>query len=160
MDSQIRPLAERKDRRMGTKAWLVRCGLTVTFAGATLVLGACTRPGAGGTETPTTQPTVRASATAARTVTRTASPIAPSVAPSTAPSAAPVAPSAAPVAPSAAPSAAPSGTGSQKYVVQSGDTLSGIADQFGITIQQLIDANQLQNPDLLLPGQELTIPGQ
>lgn len=145
---------------MGAKAWLVRCGLTATFAGATLVLGACTRPGAGGTETPTLQPTVRASATAARTATRTAPPLAPSVAPSAAPVAPSAAPSAAPVAPSAAPSAAPSGTRGQKYVVQPGDTLSGIADQFGITIQQLIDANQLQNPDLLLPGQELIIPGR
>jgi LysM repeat protein len=43
-------------------------------------------------------------------------------------------------------------------VVQDGDTLSGIAEQFNVTIQQIIDANSLQNPDLLLPGQELVIP--
>lgn len=142
---------------MATRAWLVRCGGAVVFAGATLLLGACTRPGSGGTETPTAPPpTARASVTVARTVTR----VAPSIAPSAiAPSVPSAAPSAAPVVPSPAPSAAPAPSG-QKYVVQSGDTLSGIADQFGVTIQQLIDANSLQNPDLLLPGQELIIPGR
>ncbi|HEY8598409.1 MAG TPA: LysM peptidoglycan-binding domain-containing protein [Thermomicrobiales bacterium] len=138
---------------MGAKHWLVRCGFTASVAGAALLLGACTRPGAGGTETPTVGATARASVTIARTATRTASPIAPSAAPST--SAAPVA--TATIAPPPATATVPAG-GGKKYVVQSGDTLSGIAEQFGVTIQQIIDANSLQNPDLLLPGQELIIP--
>jgi LysM repeat protein len=44
-------------------------------------------------------------------------------------------------------------------VVEPGDTLSAIAEKFGVTTQQLIDANRLSNPDLLNVGQELTIPG-
>jgi LysM repeat protein len=64
------------------------------------------------------------------------------------------------VAAPAATATAPAAAGGQKYVVQSGDTLSGIADQFGVTVQQIIDANSLQNPDLLLPGQELIIPAR
>ena len=139
---------------MGAKHWLMRCGRTASIAGAALLLGACTRPGAGGTETPTVGATARASVTIARTATRISSPIAPSVAPST--SAAPIA--TATIAPPAATATAPAAAGGKKYVVQSGDTLSGIAEQFGVTIQRIIDANSLQNPDLLLPGQELIIP--
>ncbi len=135
---------------MGAKHWLVRCGFTASVAGAALLLGACTRPGAAGTETPTVAATARASVTVARTVTRTFSPIAPSA------SVAPVA--TATVAAPAATATVPAAAGGKKYVVQSGDTLSGIAEQFKVTIQQIIDANSLQNPDLLLPGQELVIP--
>lgn len=138
---------------MGAKHWLVRCGFTASIAGAVLLLGACTRPGAGGTETPPVGATPRASVTISRTATRSASPIVQSTAPSG--SAAPVATAtlAAPVATATKPAAS-----GKKYVVQSGDTLSGIAEEFGVTIQQIIDANSLQNPDLLLPGQELVIP--
>lgn len=46
------------------------------------------------------------------------------------------------------------------YVVQSGDTLSRIAGRFGITLQQLIDANKetIPNPDVLHVGDVLIIP--
>ena len=46
------------------------------------------------------------------------------------------------------------------YVVQPGDTLSGIAAQFfGVTLDALEAANpQLTNPDLILPGQVIRIP--
>ena len=141
---------------MGAKHWLVRCGLTASFAGATLLLGACTRPGAAGPETATVPPSVRASVGPTRTTTRTVAPSVATVAPSTAPTPPVTATVAAPAATATAPAAA----GGQKYVVQSGDTLSGIADQFGVTVQQIIDANSLQNPDLLLPGQELIIPAR
>lgn len=139
---------------MGAKHWLVRCGFTASVAGTALLLGACTRPGAAGTETSTVAATARASVTVARTATRTSSPIAPSVAPSA--SVAPVA--TATVAAPAATATVPAAAGGKKYVVQDGDTLSGIAEQFNVTIKQIIDANSLQNPDLLLPGQELVIP--
>ncbi len=102
---------------MGAKHWLMRCGRTASIAGAVLLLGACTRPGAGGTETPTVGATARASVTIARTATRISSPIAPSVAPST--SAAPIA--TATIAPPAATATAPAAAGGKKYVVQSGD---------------------------------------
>jgi murein DD-endopeptidase MepM/ murein hydrolase activator NlpD len=45
------------------------------------------------------------------------------------------------------------------YVVQQGDTLSVIALRFGTTVQALIDANSLQNPNALEIGSTLKIPG-
>jgi murein DD-endopeptidase MepM/ murein hydrolase activator NlpD len=45
------------------------------------------------------------------------------------------------------------------YVVQQGDSLFSIAIQFGVTVEDLIRANTLANPDLLSPGMELVIPG-
>ncbi|MCA9908573.1 MAG: LysM peptidoglycan-binding domain-containing protein [Anaerolineae bacterium] len=44
------------------------------------------------------------------------------------------------------------------YVVQSGDTLFTIAQQFGITVQDIVNANTLTNPDRLDIGQTLIIP--
>jgi LasA protease len=46
----------------------------------------------------------------------------------------------------------------QSYVVQAGDTLSSIAARFDCTVQDLIQTNQLANPNLLSVGQELGIP--
>ncbi len=45
-----------------------------------------------------------------------------------------------------------------RYTVQDGDTLSGIADQFGVTWDALIQANNLQSQDAIYVGQELVIP--
>lgn len=42
--------------------------------------------------------------------------------------------------------------------VASGDTLFGIAQRYGVTVQQIIQANNLTNPDRLSVGQELIIP--
>ena len=143
---------------MGPRQWLMRSCLVASIAGSAAFLGACTRPGgAAATETPTATASVRVSPSPPRTTaTRVASP--PAGGPSAAPSVAPTQAAAPSVAPTAAPSA-PTAAG-RKYVVQAGDTLSGIAEQFGVTVQQLIDANKLTNPDLLIPGQELTIPAQ
>lgn len=44
------------------------------------------------------------------------------------------------------------------YKVQKGDTLSSIAKKYNITVQQLINANSIQNPNLIYIGQILTIP--
>lgn len=49
--------------------------------------------------------------------------------------------------------------GGKYYTVKSGDTMFLIAEQFGICLQQLIEANpQIKNPDLIFPGQVLCIP--
>ena len=45
------------------------------------------------------------------------------------------------------------------YTVQAGDTLSAIAVRFGVTIDDLMAANQIINPDSIFEGQELRIPG-
>ena len=46
----------------------------------------------------------------------------------------------------------------QVYIVQPGDTLSKIAERFGVTIDALIKTNMIVNPDALQVNQELTIP--
>jgi rare lipoprotein A len=45
------------------------------------------------------------------------------------------------------------------YTVQSGDTLSGIAAEQGVSVSGLAAANGIENPSLIFPGQELSIPG-
>lgn len=49
-------------------------------------------------------------------------------------------------------------TGSQVYVVQRGDTLFTIAQRFGVSIADIVAANELLDPDRLDVGQELFIP--
>jgi spore coat assembly protein SafA len=45
------------------------------------------------------------------------------------------------------------------YVVRPGDTLSGIAERFGVSLGALEAANpQITNPDLINPGQVIKIP--
>lgn len=45
------------------------------------------------------------------------------------------------------------------YTVQPGDTLSGIAAAYNTTYQHLADINGIANPNLIYPGQVLTISG-
>lgn len=45
------------------------------------------------------------------------------------------------------------------YTVVAGDTLSAIAKRFGVTVRQLIEANEIANPNLIRVGQQLVIPG-
>ena len=49
-------------------------------------------------------------------------------------------------------------TQAETYLVQAGDSLEGIANRFSITVQMLITANQITNPDLLEAGESLLIP--
>jgi LysM repeat protein len=44
------------------------------------------------------------------------------------------------------------------YVVNSGDTLMGIATRFSTTIRAIMEANVICNPNLVFPGQPLIIP--
>ena len=56
-----------------------------------------------------------------------------------------------------------SGAGSallQQYTVVSGDTLTGIAQRYGVTIESIIEANGLTNPNNLSVGQVLLIPAR
>ena len=46
------------------------------------------------------------------------------------------------------------------YIVQSGDTLSGIAGKFGTSWQTLAAINGLGNPNVIMPGQVLKVSGQ
>lgn len=46
------------------------------------------------------------------------------------------------------------------HTVASGETLGAIARRYGVSIQALIDANNLTNPDRLAIGQQLIIPSQ
>ena len=48
-------------------------------------------------------------------------------------------------------------SGAQYYVVQSGDTLSGIAAQYGTTYQRIAELNGIENPNLIYPGQRLRV---
>ncbi len=52
----------------------------------------------------------------------------------------------------------PSPTVAALYTVQSGDTLSALAERFNTTVEELIAANGLTDPDALQAGQTLIIP--
>jgi murein DD-endopeptidase MepM/ murein hydrolase activator NlpD len=54
--------------------------------------------------------------------------------------------------------AAPTGTATTIYIVQPGDTLAAIARRFGTTISVLVQLNNLTNPNLIRPGQQLLVP--
>lgn len=65
----------------------------------------------------------------------------------------PVAPTASRAVPTVMPTAAP-----LLYIVQPGDTLSGIAQAFGVSLQDLLAVNDIADPNLLHIGQVLVIP--
>jgi N-acetylmuramoyl-L-alanine amidase len=45
------------------------------------------------------------------------------------------------------------------YVVRPGDTLSGVASRFGVSVSALSKANGIADPDKVYAGQKLTVPG-
>ena len=49
---------------------------------------------------------------------------------------------------------------SSTYTVQSGDTLSKIGSNYGVSWQKIFEANRdkIDDPDKIFPGQELSIP--
>lgn len=114
--------------------------------------------GVPGTEVPTVvlPPTELPAATPAPTVTPvpSATPVPTTAPPTTIPPTA--------IPPTAVPSTAvpPPPPAPRTYTVQPGDTLRGIAEQFNVGVQALIDANQLtpQQADALRVGQVLVIP--
>lgn len=44
------------------------------------------------------------------------------------------------------------------YTITRGDTLHGIANRYGVTVEQIIEANQIEQPDMIRVGQQLIIP--
>lgn len=56
------------------------------------------------------------------------------------------------------PSETPTPEGPKTYIVEPGDTLSSIADQFDVDILLLISVNNITDPSAINAGQELTIP--
>lgn len=59
----------------------------------------------------------------------------------------------------ATPAPAPAPAGGQVYVVKSGDTLSGIGAKFGVDYKTIAAVNGIANPNVIYPGQKLSIPG-
>ena len=47
--------------------------------------------------------------------------------------------------------------GENVYIVQSGNTLSGIAARYGVTVNYLVTKNNIQNPNLIFPGQRILL---
>lgn len=74
------------------------------------------------------------------------------------PQPAPPPPEPAPPAPEPPPPAPPPPPPPETYVVQQGDTLSGIAQKLGVSQQALQDANGIENPDQIQEGQVLKVP--
>lgn len=52
----------------------------------------------------------------------------------------------------------PAGPTFETYTVQPGDTLGKIAAEFGTTVEAIVEANSLDNPNLISVGQRLLIP--
>lgn len=46
----------------------------------------------------------------------------------------------------------------KEYVIESGDTLTKIANQFDTTIDALVELNNIADPDLIYAGDTLKIP--
>ena len=46
------------------------------------------------------------------------------------------------------------------YVIKPGDNLTKIADQFGTTVPELVRLNNIRNPNVIIAGETLTLPGQ
>lgn len=52
----------------------------------------------------------------------------------------------------------PTPSGPQTHTVQAGEFLSTIAPQYGVTVDEILAANDITDPNLIFPGQELIIP--
>src|ERR1041385_2257506 len=70
-----------------------------------------------------------------------------------------VPPTNAPPTPPPAPAAPPANAAPVYYTVQVGDTLNIISRKFGITVPDLVSANQVVDPNHIEPGQQLVVPG-
>jgi LysM repeat protein len=78
--------------------------------------------------------------------------------PTASPSASPSPTPTTPPTPTAQPSPTAPPTGEQSYTVRPGDTLEAISLRFGVSIQAIVAANNLANPDQIFIDQVLIIP--
>ncbi|QNO38868.1 LysM peptidoglycan-binding domain-containing protein [Protaetiibacter sp. SSC-01] len=69
------------------------------------------------------------------------------------------APAPAPAEPTTPVVSTPAPVLNSSYAIKSGDTISGIAKKFGVSIQSLLDANGLGWSSIIYAGRTLTIPG-
>ncbi|MEN3003958.1 LysM peptidoglycan-binding domain-containing protein [Dehalobacterium formicoaceticum] len=60
--------------------------------------------------------------------------------------------------PSPTPTPTPTPRPPRTYIVRSGDTLYAIALRFGTTVDAIVDLNNIEDPDMIAPGQSLLIP--
>jgi cell wall-associated NlpC family hydrolase len=60
--------------------------------------------------------------------------------------------------PSTAPSPSASAAGGASYTIAAGDSLSRIANRFGVRLSALLDANAMTATSLILPGMRITLP--
>ena len=51
------------------------------------------------------------------------------------------------------------GGGGRTYTIEPGDTLSAVAEQFDVSVEALMEANEIEDPTRLEVGQVLVIPG-
>jgi len=63
-----------------------------------------------------------------------------------------------PAEPTAAPTATLDPANQQIYTIQSGDSLSAVAGRFGTTVDAIMKANELTDPNVIFVGQRLIIP--
>lgn len=107
---------------------LVALTLLLTLAGCQVTIGAVATPTPGGPAT-TATPLVRVEIT-----------------PVASPTLAPPSPTPGPVGQAIT------------YKIQPGDSLSSIAQKFGITVDDIVKANNIENPNEIFAGQEIIIP--
>jgi LysM repeat protein len=62
------------------------------------------------------------------------------------------------VLPTATPTVTPAPANCGQHLITPGETLSYIAVQYGVTTQQMAQANNITNPDLIKAGDSLTVP--
>ena len=62
--------------------------------------------------------------------------------------------------PTSSPSPEPSAAAGETYVIAEGDNLTSIAERFGTTVDAIVEANDIDDPDLIVVGEELRIPQQ
>ena len=55
---------------------------------------------------------------------------------------------------------APTSTPIKTHTIQPGEALWEIADRYGVDVEDLIELNNIEDPDHLVPGEELTLPPQ